>query len=123
MQIYINNIVCLKFAGTHDVQNISITSAIPGELEVSGYLLLHGTARGVLVMLYFLDLNLINYRYFQIVRRSETDNNIISAKYQELNGGHYCVSIFILEENGLPFGRSAISPKVVEIEHSDLGKY
>ena len=111
-------IVCLKFAGTHDVQNISVTSVVPGELEVSGYLLQHGIAGGLLVMLYSLDLNGNNDRYFQVVRRSETDNNIVSAKYQGLTGGHYGVSVFILEENGLPFGRSAVSPKVVDIKHN-----
>ena len=110
--------VWLKFAGTHDVQNISVTSPVPGELEVSGYLLQHGTAGGLLVMLYSLDLNKNNDRYFQIVRKSGTDNNSISAKYQGLNGGHYGVSVFILEENGLPFGRSAASPKIVDIERN-----
>ena len=108
----------MKFADTHDVQNISVTSIVPGELEVSGYLLQHVTAGGLLVMLYSLDLNGNNDRYFQVVRRSETDNNIISAKYQGLTGGHYGVSVFILEKNDLPCGRSAVSPKVVDIEHN-----
>ena len=44
------------------------------------------------------------------------DQYAIVAKLSGLLRGHYHVSVFVMEEDGLPFNRSAVEPKSVTID-------
>ena len=93
--------------GTHDIQNVSVSS-FDSEVRVTGDFIDGSTATGVLVIVYSLtDDSDIHY-----VSKSPEQN--IKASVTGLTGSWYGVSVFVLEENRLPFSRTAASPKVVE---------
>ena len=45
---------------------------------------------------------------------------VIVAKVSGLERGHYQVSIFVVEEGGLPFNRSAIVPQNITIDQGGI---
>ena len=95
------------FPGTHDIQNISVTSPQPGDVRVTGDFIDGSTATGLLIIIYSLT-NDTNVHY------------IVGGHNSGLAGGEYKTSVFVVEENGLPFERVATSPKLVAVETSKI---
>ena len=103
--------------GTHDIQNVSVTSHSPGELQVIGHFINGSNAIGVFVVIYSLNVELdVYYRLF--IR----DQQKVTASVAGLPGGQYRISIFVVE-NGLPLERAATEPKLVVVENATDSKY
>ena len=96
------------YAGTHDIQNISVSSPLPGTVRVTGDLVQGSTATGVLVVVYsHLDDSDTHYV------NSEHDGQSIEITVDGLmSSSQYGVSVFVLE-NGLPFSRVATLPQML----------
>ena len=100
------------FIGTHDIQNISVSSPQPGEIRVTGYFIQGSTASGVLVAI--LTRSEI---YFHLLSRIRGQPHL-EGTISNVVGGQHNVSVFVVEENGLPFSRTASVPEVVFIKNS-----
>ena len=96
--------------GTHDIQNISVSSPLPGTVRVTGEFIEGSTATGVLIIVYSLQ-----------TAADDSDIQYIDSEYHDLNtmitvdrltGGHYGVSVFVIE-NGLPFSRVSSLPQLL----------
>lgn len=102
----------MHLSATHDIQDVSITSPLPGVIRVTGKFIQGSTDIGVMMAI---QTNSELYN-FHTLHRQENQlhfNDFIS----NVAGGRHSVSIFVLEGNGLPFNRSAIIPqKVIVIE-------
>ena len=90
------------------------SSLNPGELRVTGTLTNDPTATGVLVIVSS-ESEVI---YHKATR--EGSDEIIEAVISSLAGGEYSVSVFVVEDNGLPFGRVATLPQLVAVKRSKL---
>ena len=102
------------YLGTHQFQNAVSSSLNPGELRVTGTLTKDPTATGVLVIVSS-DSEVI---YHKATR--EGSDEIIEAVISGLAGGEYSVSVFVVEDNGLPFGRVVTLPQLVAVERCKL---
>ena len=83
-------------SGTHDIQNISVFSPLPGTIRVTGDFTWDSNATGVLVIVYSLT-NKSDVHYIS----DDTEENI-DISVTGLSGAVYVVSIYALE-GGLPF--------------------
>ena len=101
-------------SGTHDFRDISSSSLHPGEVRVTGSFTDDSTATGVLVIVIG-DSEVIYHK----ASRDGTDK-IKETLITGLAGGEYSISVFVVEENGLPFERVATSPKLVAVETSKI---
>ena len=108
------NVSFSYIVGTHDIQNISVTSPQPGEFRVTGDFIDGSTATGVLLIAIG-DSEVI----YRKASRDGTDK-IKETFITGLAGGEYSISVFVVEENGRPFERVATSPKVVAVETSKI---
>ena len=99
-------ILCVH-AGTHDVQNISISSPLSGQVRVTGDFIQESVATGALVIVYSQSDN-SDAHY----NSSEHDDQHMEITIDGLTGGQYGVSVFVLE-NGLPFSRAASLPQML----------
>ena len=90
------------------------SSLNPGEVRVTGTLSNYPTATGVLVIVSS-DSEVIYHK-----ATHEGSDEIIEAVISGLAGGEYSVSVFVLEDNGLPFERVATLPQLVAVERSKL---
>ena len=88
------------------------SSLNPGEVRVTGSFTNDPRATGVLVIV-SRDSEVI---YHKATR--EDSDKIIETVISGLAGGEYSVSVFVLEDNGLPFGRVATLPQPVAVERS-----
>ena len=112
--------MCVHWIGTHDIQNISVTSPHPGEIRVTSELINGSTATGALIIIYSLT-NDSDVHYVIITvdpERTVAINASVTVSVG-LNGGEYGVSVFALENGGLPFKRSAALPKTVQVAGSE----
>ena len=96
-------------SGTHDIQNISVTSPQPGEVIVTGDFIDGSTATGLLIIIYSLT-NDTNVHYIS----EDTEQNI-DLSVSGLPGAQYVVSTFVVEK-GLPFPRVVTSPKHATVD-------
>ena len=80
------------------------------------------TATGLLIIIYSLRLtNDSDVHYIS----EDTGSMLQQSKSVDINVtglavGEYSISVFVVEENGLPFERVAISPKLVVVETSKI---
>ena len=109
--------ICL-LSGTHDIQNISVTSPQPGEVRVTGDFIDGSTATGLLIIIYSLT-NDSDVHYITGGSTSQQPRNV-HVSVPGLADGEYSISVFVVEENGLPFERVATSPKLVTVETSKI---
>jgi hypothetical protein len=112
--------VCIALSdlttGTHDFQNIQIYLLNSSQIQVSGVFVQGASAVGILIIVYRLDhVNLSSVYYFEALETTIT--NAITTTVTGLSDGHYGISIFILEDNGLPFHRSASAPKSLFVQN------
>ena len=98
--------VLMTTIGTHDAQNLSVTSWVPGEIRVSGVIINGSSISGVLAIIY--DGNEIVY-----YRLIKAEGRKLFRNITGIREGEYKVSMFDVEENGLPFERVASLPKTV----------
>ena len=105
-------LINLIFPGTHVFQNISVGSSSPGEIRMTGDFISGSSAIGILAIIYSNDSNI----HYQFISRSESPMTFVSG----LPNGQYEVSVFVVEENGLPFRRSATVPRNVSLLEGKL---
>ena len=86
--------------GTFAIQSISVTSGAPGELLVTGDFISNTSAVGMLAIFYSTG-NDSDIHYNE-VRLPQTVIHLAG-----LSRDTYSISVFTLEENGLPFNQSA----------------
>ena len=97
-----------SITGTHDIQNVTVTSSPVGQIRVTGDFVDGSTATGVLLVIYSLDND--SDVYYNIIDK-EADGNIrMDIMLTDLTGSQHRVSVFALE-NGLPFPRVVTLPK------------
>ena len=87
-------------------------------MRVSYDLIQRATAVGVLTIVYSLEFGKMDIYYFQALTSGNEKHNL-SASMHGLPSGHYGVSVFSLEQGGLPFERSASSPKEIYVADTD----
>ena len=96
--------------GTHDIQNMSINSPHPGVIRLTGNFISGSKATGVLAVI-VLSTSKILYHFIQ----RESSGLHVDDKIANVVGGDHVISIFIVEENGLPFNRTASTPRAVSV--------
>ena len=85
-----------------------MVSSFNSEVRVTGDFINGSTATGLLIMVYSLtDDSDVNYIY------NSYEQSIV-ASMTGLTGSQYGVSVFVVEENGLPFSRVAAIPNLIE---------
>ena len=99
-------IECL-LAGTHDVQNISVSPRIRS-ITVTGNFIQGSTAIGVLII----TINSSNDTQYHLYHRNG-NNAQVEDTISGMAGGDHRVSAFVLERSGHPSNRSATTPKSV----------
>ena len=110
-----DNTVYVAMPGTHELQNITISSPLPGEIKISGCFIRGSNAVGALVIVY--SSRRVYYSF-----STPLNQCVVVAKVSGLSRGHYQVSIFVVEEGGLPFNRSAIVPQNITIDQEGIYK-
>ena len=103
-----------SLSGTHDFWNISI-SPFSGAVRVTGRYIEGSPATGVLVIV-----SGDSDSYYHIATRDGSD--IQEATVTGIAGGEYSVSVFVVEENGLPFERAANLPSPLSMEESKMSR-
>ena len=98
-------------SGTHDLQGISISSPSAGVMSVIGRFVDHSPSTGILVIVSGDS----DTRYHMSSRCGSGSHEVTVSG---LAGGEYTVSVFVVEENGLPFERAAIIPEHLSVENS-----
>ena len=73
------------------------------------------TAMGILVIVYPFDHVNVNVYYFEAFKTMTT--NTITTTLSGLSASQYGISVFILEDGGLPFNRSASAPKRLFVQN------
>lgn len=106
------------FKGTHDIQNINLSSSSAGEISVTGNFINGSTATAMLVIVYSDRLSDVYYMFSPSSSKQEKVMTIVTG----LSSGLYNVSIFVVKENGLPFNRSATTPRSVSVTEGGRGK-
>ena len=100
----------MNFTDTHDIQNISVSSPLPGAVRVTGEFIQRSTATGVLILLYRpRDL----YVTYDLISRKDmlvTDIHV--------GNGSYEVFAFDVEGNGT-YSSATVKPIVVDVMPSD----
>ena len=97
--------------GTHDIQNVSVSSHIPGQVSVTGEFIQGSSATGVLVTI----VNATNLEH-HLISRDDSGNGIDSV-ISGFPGGQYTVSVFVISKDGLPFERAATKPRRITVEN------
>ena len=91
-----------------------LSSLNPGEVRVTGKFTNDPTATGVLIIV---------SRGSEVIYHTATpeeSDKIIEPVISGLAGGEYSVSVFVVEDSGLPFGRVATLPKLVAVQRSKV---
>ena len=102
-------LICL---GTHDVQHISIVSPLPNIVRITGDFIRGSTSIGVLAIIISSDPQLNPfYRFIHCANTTSLHNEDIRVP-----SGDYGMSVFVIEESGLPFARTASKPITVTVE-------
>jgi hypothetical protein len=108
----------LIFEGTHDIQNIFVSSSSAGEISVTGNFVNGSTATAMLVIVY-------SDRFSEVYYMSSPPSSQEGRVMTNIGGlpfGSYKASVFVVEENGLPFNRSATTPRSVSVLEGGQGK-
>ena len=100
-----------NYVGTHDIQNISVSSPQPGEVRVTGDFINESTVTGVLAVIIT-----ESQIFYNVVERGSNEQQFDDT-IQGVVGGEHSISFFVVEESGLPFNRTASTPKVVTVEN------
>ena len=91
---------------------------LPSEVRVTGNFIDGLTVTEVLLIIYSLT-NDYDVHYITGGSTSQQPRNV-HVIVPGLAGGEFGISVFVVEENGLPFERVATSPKLVAVETSKI---
>ena len=100
--------------GTHDVWEIFITSPSAGTIKIAGYFIPGSLATGVLVAVF----NSSKVSFHLLKRKGNELHN--EGVLPNVRGGHHMVSVFVVEQNGLPFSRAATIPQNILVNGKSL---
>ena len=100
------------YAGTHDVQNVSVSSPHPGEIRVTGDFFEGSNATAALLVVYSTSNN--NSELDTTYHVVSGPGGNIDVTMRMSNGGDYEISVFTLE-NGRPFPRVVAFPRPVYV--------
>ena len=104
--------VQLFMIGTHDIQNISVSSPQPGEVRVTGDFIDGSTVTGVFLILYSLTNN--SDIHYVIGNFEQSRSVYIDINVAGLTDTQYGVSVFALD-NGQIFPRVVALPEYVTV--------
>ena len=79
---------------------------------MTGNFISDSLAIGILIIIYSPDND--SYIHYQFIPRSDIPMTTMS----NIHDGQYRVSVFVVEENGLPFNKSTATPRNVSISES-----
>ena len=96
--------------GSHDIQNVTVSSNGPGEITVTGDFINGSSAIGILSIVY--SPNNDSNIYYHFTSHSDIMH---MTTVSGLPGGCYKISVFVVEDSGLPFNRSATTPRNVSV--------
>ena len=100
--------------GTHDIHTISATSPSPGEVRVTGNLIDGSATIGILIIIYSLtDDSTTHYDF--VPHEAEGLGVYATCMLRGLPGGQYEISVYVMEESGLPFHRAAATLSLIHI--------
>ena len=102
----------MSYAGTHDVQNVSVFSPHPGEIRVTGDFVERSNATAALLVVYSTSSNNSDTIYHVV--SCNWLGGKINVTFNASTGGSYKVSVFALE-NGRPFPRVVAFPRPVHV--------
>ena len=102
----------MLYIGTHDIYNISVVS-LPCIVTVTGDIINGSMSRGMLVIAYSLSDETNTYYNLTTFLPDQVRVNTI---LMGLRSGQYQVSLFVIEESGLPFSRAAATPRALQVE-------
>ena len=108
LMLHTGNSFVGSITGTHDIQNVTVTSSPVGQIRVTGDFVDGSTATGALLVIYSLDND--SDVYYNIIDKEAEGNIRMDIMLTDLTGSQHGVSVFALE-NGLPFPRVVTSPK------------
>ena len=97
--------------GTHDIQNVSVSSPIPDQVSVTGEFIQGSRTTGVLITAVS-ETGLEHH----LISRNDSGNGI-DGVISGLPGGQYTVSVFVVSKDGLPFERAATKPRRITVEN------
>ena len=106
--------------GTHDFQNITVNSISTGEIRVTGYFINNSAANAIFVIVYSNSCKDDSNVYYMFSPHSIEEKLVTNVR--GLPSGQYNVSVFVVEENGLPFNRSATTPRNVSVVSGQSGE-
>jgi hypothetical protein len=111
-------IIIITIIGTHDISSISIASPYPGVIVVTGDIIDALSSIGIIIIVYPLtrcdDCNNY-YNFFPYPLNQSVANFTVEG----LPANRYGVSIFVTEENRLPYFRAAAIPKRISVKGTD----
>ena len=99
-------------SGTHDIQNVSISSPRRGEIRFSGDFINGSKSTGVLAVIVRSTSEVL----YHLVQRGRSGLHVDDT-ITNLVGGDHVVLICVVEENGLPLNTTASAPRVVSVMH------
>ena len=106
-----NDVLC--YAGTHNVQHITVTSKL-GVVNISGDFVEGSTAIGILAIVYALTES-DTLDYYLLVPRL-LGHQRASTVFECIQSGTYNVSLFSMEEGDLPFNRAATKVRTLSVD-------
>ena len=94
-----------------------MNSSSPGVITVAGNFIPGSRTNVILVIIYSETLGDVHYMF-----SSQSVEDKIVANIRGLPRGVFNVSVFVVEDNGLPFNRSATIPKSVSVLDGTQGE-
>ena len=107
--VSLNQYFIIFVLGTHDIQNVTVSSYGPGEIRVTGDFISGSSAIGILSIVYSPNSDSNIHYWFT------SHSDIMTMTMSGLPGGHYKASVFVVDDSGLPFNRSATIPRNVSL--------
>ena len=101
--------ISYNMVGTHDVQNVSVSSNHPGDIRVTGDIIDGSTVTGVLVIVY--SQSDVHYIASSLAEQGQNINITVTG----LSGTNYGVSTFSMEK-GITFPRVVALPRTVDVD-------
>ena len=101
--------------GTHDIQNISVSSPLPGTVRVTGDFIQGSTATRVLTILYRRN---DSHIFYDLVPTRLGTGNTVLVNITGVDGGTYDVFIYAVEGNGT-YTLVTGEPQVIVVDSSN----
>ena len=93
-------LLCVKSIGTYDVQNLTVNNSVPNSISfIAGYAL-NSNARGILIVMIFIDINL-EVANFDLLVYVVVDRVISTPSLPNIRRGTYISLAYDIEMDGL----------------------